>query len=285
LIAASGANIGRGRNIAVVIASGDIIVSSDSGCRLDARWVERIVHPFEDDSRMELVAGSYETDPRTLLESVVGMATMRGALDPVDPESFNPSCRSVAYTKSLWNKAGRFPDWTEIDDTLFNMKLRRMKVRRCFAGDAIVYWRPRSTLGAVYRQFRFYATTRGHTQLGAESIIYNLRNLAFCLLLLVGGFAHFTVWFALAAAFAYFHVFTFHGKARRIAAALGTWRAYPLSILVHWAVILGGVSGYLKATCQRWRDIGRYRCLLDRYLTSGETAQPSAGWEHGATMS
>ncbi len=266
LIVKPGANIAQGRNAGVEGASGEIILSSDSGCRLDERWVERMVRPFEEDPETEFVAGFYRIEPQNLTEAVVGTATMRGALDPVDPETFNPSCRSMAYTKKLWERAGRFPEFIEIDDTLFNLKLRRMSVNRRFVPDAIVHWRPRSTLASIYRQFRFYATWRGHTQLDTHGIRYNLRNLGVCLILLVLGIWVPAVSWVLLAATLYFYVFTFHRKSARIAAKLGTWRAYPLSILVHWAIVFGGISGYLKATYERWRDRTRYQQSTDAYL-------------------
>lgn len=266
LILAPGANIGRGRNIGIEAATGDVIVSTDTGCRLEPRWLERITQPFEDDRDLDFVAGFYEIEPHSLLEAVVGTATMRGALDPVDPETFNPSCRSVAYTKALWERAGRFPEWTPIDDTLFNMKIRRMQVSRRFVPDAVVHWRPRSTLAGVYRQFRFYASTRGHTQLGAESLRYNLRNLVLCVVLLLAGFAHPVAWGLLLVAAAYFFVLTFHDKSRRVAAKLRTWRAYPLSLAVHWAIVLGGVNGYIRASIERRRRRDEYERHVEDYL-------------------
>jgi len=266
LIEKPGTNIAQGRNIGVKAATGQIILSTDSGCRLDPHWVERMIRPFEQDPTMELVAGFYKIDPQNLIEAVVGMATMRGALDPVDPEKFNPSCRSMAYTKELWERAGGFPEFIKVDDTLFNFKLRKMNLTRRFVADAIVHWRPRSTLASIYRQFRHYASWRGHTQLDAEGIRYNVRNLAACLTLGIVGIWFPIVWWLLLGAALYFYVFTFHHKSVRIARKLATWRAYPASILVHWAIVFGGISGYLGATFQRWCDRERYKRCTDAYM-------------------
>ncbi|UCE58485.1 MAG: glycosyltransferase [Phycisphaerales bacterium] len=266
LLVKPGANIGQGRNAGIEVATGEIILSTDSGCRLDHNWVESMVRPFEEHPDTELVAGTYEIDPQTLTEAVVGTATMRGALKPIDPDTYNPSCRSLAFTKKLWERVGRFPDWIEIDDTLFNLKLRRMNVNRRIVRDAAVHWRPRSTLTGIYRQFRFYATWRGHTQLDAEAIHFNIRNLTVCLILLLAAIWFSVAWALFLAAFAYFYIYSFHDKARRVAAKLGTWKAYPLSIVVHWAIVLGGISGYLKASWQRLRDRERYQSRMEAYL-------------------
>ena len=85
------------------------------------------------------------------------------------------------------------------------------------------------------------------------------------LLLILGAWVPFS-WVVLLAALFYFYVFSFHRKSARIAAKLGTWRAYPVSILVHWAIVFGGISGYLKATYERWRDRQRYEQATKAYL-------------------
>jgi glycosyltransferase involved in cell wall biosynthesis len=266
LIEHPGANIAQGRNVGIAAATGEIILSSDTGCRLDPQWAAHLIRPFGQHPDMELVAGFYKIDPQNLTEAVVGTATMRGALDPVNPDTFNPSCRSVAFTKALWERAGGFPEFVGVDDTLFNIKLRQMDVKRCFVPEAVVHWQPRSTLASIYRQFRHYASWRGHTQLDAQGIRYHLRNLIACLVLLVVAVCFPPAWLPLLAAAAYFYVVGFHAKSVRVAAKLGTWRAYPLSLIVHWTIMLAGISGYLRASLQRWRHRDRYRRCTEAYL-------------------
>ncbi|MCP4592614.1 MAG: glycosyltransferase [bacterium] len=266
VIEAPGANIGQGRNLGARAAAGDVIVSTDTGCRLDSGWVEAIVRPFEDDPNIEFVAGSYRIDAHTWFEEVVGAATMRGVLEPIDPESFNPSCRSMAYTKALWERAGGLPEWTPIDDNLFNAKLRRMAVARSFASDAVVFWRPRSTLGGVYRQFRFYASTTGHTQLEAGPTRYNLRNLLLCGALLAAGFFYWPLWILLTIASLYWYVGAFHAKALRVARRMGSWPAYPTAIAIYWALLLGDTVGYVRASIGRVRRRSWYRRKVAEYL-------------------
>ena len=43
-------NAARGRNLAIAMATHEHIVSTDMGVRLDPRWFEEIVRPFETDS-------------------------------------------------------------------------------------------------------------------------------------------------------------------------------------------------------------------------------------------
>ncbi len=272
LIEAPDANIGKGRNIGIEHARGQIIASTDTGCRLDPHWLERIVEPFEDQRSAEFVAGFYRIDPATLLERVIGMSTMRGALDPVCPERFNPSGRSMAFAKSLWERAGRIPQFLAIDDTLFDAKIRSMKVRWVFAGDAIVYWRPRGTFRALARQFAFYGTSAGHTRMFAESTLYNIRNLTLMILLVAAAlWADWGLWLSpvIVAAFGYFFVHTYHRKSCRVMRAIGDRRAYFLALAVQWTVMLADALGYLKGTLERIADPRRYHDGMDEYMRTG----------------
>jgi glycosyltransferase involved in cell wall biosynthesis len=270
LVEAPGANIGCGRNTGVEHATGEIIASTDTGCRLDPRWLEEIVAPFEDDRRADFVAGFYKIAPESLLERVIGTTTMRGVLDPVDPEKFNPSARSMAFTKELWERAGRIPDFLDIDDTLFDHKIRLMNVRWVFAGDAIVYWRPRRTFRSLRRQFHFYGCGGGHTQIFSQSSLYNIRNLTLLMLSIV--LALVNPW-ALAVTgflFLYFYVHAYHRKCVRVMRAVGDWRAYFLALAVHWTIVVGDATGYITGSVQRLADPARYRDGMDAYLRTGQ---------------
>jgi len=290
-IEAPGANIAEGRNIGSKAATGTIIATTDAGCRAAPEWLEKLIAPFEADPRTEFVAGFYQIEPQSLLEQVVGLATMRGQLDPVDPATFNPSGRSMAYTKTLWERAGGWPAWLGFsEDTLFDHKLRRMNVRWAFAGDAVVHWRPRTTLRKVARQFYNYGTGRGHTNIGARDFAYNLRNLAIlglatalCFVAPIvlaecapqsfspsGGEGRvrgtMLALLVATALFLYFYIWTFHAKAVRIARRSRNWRAYPLTILVMWIVLASNLLGYVIGCSQRFRHRHRYQRALDAYM-------------------
>ncbi|MCH7591966.1 MAG: glycosyltransferase [Planctomycetes bacterium] len=274
-------NIAQGRNLAARMATGDILACIDGGCRAEPDWLERLTRPFELDAETEFVAGFYRIEPRSLLETVVGLATMRGQLEPIKPESFNPSARSLACTKSLWQRVGGWPEWLRFsEDTLFDHKVRALGVKWHLAEDAVVHWRPRTSLRAVGRQFYNYGTGRGHTQIGAKSFAYNLRNVALCAM--TAGLCGVTAWAALvlAAMLMYFYVWTFHRKAVRVArwvgkrtlsggarpTSVGRWRAYPLCLIVMWVVLFSNLVGYLVGSWQRWRDRDRFRGRMEAYL-------------------
>lgn len=258
VIEAPGANIAKGRNIATNAARFPIIATTDTGCRLAPDWLERIIAPFADDPPAEFVAGVYQIEPQSLLEAVVGFGTMRGQLEPFDPTTFNPSARSVAFTKELWRRVGGWPEWLRFsEDTLFDRTVRSLGARWTFAGDAIVHWRPRRSLRAIAKQFFSYGTGRGHTQIDAPSYRYHLRNLAILLATAVAACVTPSVWILFAGAFAYFHVWAFHKLSHRIVRKTGRWAAYVLTPLVMNVVLFSNLAGYLVGSWQRHRTLVR----------------------------
>ncbi|MEK6675216.1 MAG: glycosyltransferase [Planctomycetota bacterium] len=274
LIEAVGANISRGRNIATEAATTDLIACTDGGCRPEPTWLQNLVRPIEREPEVEFIAGSYRIAPQSLLEDVVGLCTMRGQLEPVSPSTFNPSGRSMAYRKSLWERAGGWPEWLQFsEDTLFDHKIRRLGAAWRFASDAIVNWRPRTTLCAIARQFYNYGTGRGHTQIGARDFGYNLRNLWLLIVILALCFVHF-LWIAVFALLAgYFYGWTFHERALRVSQRTHRRLAYPLTFVVMWVVLFSNLAGFVVGCWQRFRQRGRMRWLQDSYLADA----PSAG--------
>jgi len=268
LIRADGVNIAQGRNVGITAARGDVIATTDAGCRAEPQWLERLVTPFEDDRSTEFVGGFYRIDPHSLTEQVVGLATMRGQLEPVDPTTFNPSARSMAFSKALWARAGGFPEWVRFsEDTLFDHKVRRLGVRCDFAPEAVVHWRPRRSFRSIARQFFFYGTGRGHTQIDAASFRYNLRNAALLLSASITSVIQPWLWPLAAMILLYFYVWAFRAKASAIARHTKRTVAFPLTILVMWIVQASHLAGYLVGSWQRIRSRERYVHRMERYLS------------------
>lgn len=265
---APGTNIARGRNVGVTAAESEIIATIDSGCNANPDWLAKLMEPFDTEEAAEFVAGFYQVAGCSLLEKVVGLATMRGQFEDVCPETFNPSARSMALRRDLWQRAGGWPEWIRYsEDTLFDQKIRRMNVGWRFAREAIVRWRPRTSWRAIARQFYHYGTGRGHTQIDAPAHLYNVRNLA-----AVGavGLASFWTTWAPAVGFVlvgYFYVWSLHPNACRIVRRTGRVAAYPLYLVVMWVVILSNTAGFLVGSYQRWRDRARYQLRMEMYLT------------------
>lgn len=159
-----GANISQGRNAAINVATGDIIAVTDAGVRLDLHWLERLVAPLERD-QMPITAGFFRPDPQSLFETAMG-ATVLPELRDIHPDRFLPSSRSIAFHKSAWEEVGGYPEWLDYcEDLVFDFRLRAVYGAFVFVPQALVYFRPRQSLGAFFRQYYRYARGDGKADL------------------------------------------------------------------------------------------------------------------------
>jgi cellulose synthase/poly-beta-1,6-N-acetylglucosamine synthase-like glycosyltransferase len=168
---ARGANISRGRNLAVRRATGAVIASTDAGVCLEKGWLEALTGPFAEldgaavKSGAYAVAGFFLPDPQTVFELALGATTLPLA-DDVDPERFLPSSRSVAFTKAAFEASGGYPEWLDYcEDLIFDFGL----IDRCggfaWAPEAIAHFRPRPDLSGFFRQYYRYARGDGKADL------------------------------------------------------------------------------------------------------------------------
>jgi len=188
VIVAPGANISRGRNIAIKAAAGPIIASTDAGVRLDADWLAELVKPFDGDASPAVVAGFFLPDPQTVFEVAMG-ATVLPVLSNINPGSFLPSSRSVAFLKSAWAAAGRYPEWLDFcEDLIFDMRLGEETGPFAFAPEAIAWFRPRGSLQAFFKQYYQYARGDGKADLWRKrhAIRYLTYLVALPLLIVLG---------------------------------------------------------------------------------------------------
>ena len=158
-----GANISTGRNRAIELAQGDIIVVTDGGVVLHAAWLARLVAALEED--VDVAAGFFVAAPQSSFELAMG-ATVLPAVEDIAPATFLPSSRSVAFRRAAWERAGRYPEWLDYcEDVVFDLALRREGVRQQFVPAARVAFRPRPSLPAFFRQYYRYARGDGKAAL------------------------------------------------------------------------------------------------------------------------
>jgi glycosyltransferase involved in cell wall biosynthesis len=163
-----GANISEGRNAAIAAARGDVIAVTDAGVRLEKTWLENLVAPFEAEETgrfVQVVSGWFVPDPQTLFETVMG-ATVLPHVSEIDPETFLPSSRSVAFRKSAWESSGGYPGWLDYcEDLIFDLRLRDLYGTFEFVPEAKVHFQPRSDLQAFAKQYYQYARGDGKADL------------------------------------------------------------------------------------------------------------------------
>lgn len=164
VIEAPGANISRGRNLAIDASMGDLIVCADAGVRLDPGWVEALCAAADDAALgpedRRLIGGVFGPDHTNAFELAMS-ATVLPLVEEIVPERFLPSSRSVAFTRAGWEAAGRYPEWLDYcEDLVFDLRALRSGPI-VFAPGAIVYFRPRATLRAFWKQYSLYARGDG----------------------------------------------------------------------------------------------------------------------------
>ena len=179
VIEARGANISRGRNLAIAAATHQIIACTDAGVRLDPRWLAAIVAPLQANDELSeaaahpeaipcscaAAAGFFLPDPRTPFEVAMG-ATVLPELRDIRPEKFLPSSRSFAFRKSAWQAVGGYPEWLDYcEDLIFDLRLRERFGAWAFVPEAIVHFRPRGSLRAFFKQYYRYARGDGKADL------------------------------------------------------------------------------------------------------------------------
>jgi glycosyltransferase involved in cell wall biosynthesis len=175
LLVVPGANISRGRNAAIAAATGDMIASTDAGVWLAREWLAKLIGALQEAENKSKVtpptghgrcaAGFFVADPQTIFERAMG-ATVLPAVEEIDPRTFLPSSRSVAYTKAAWEAAGGYPEWLDYcEDLIFDLRLREAASLWAWAPEAVAHFRPRSSLRPFFRQYYRYARGDGKADL------------------------------------------------------------------------------------------------------------------------
>jgi hypothetical protein len=124
-----------------------------------------LIDPFEQNSHIQVVSGFFIPDPRSTFEVALSATTLP-ALTDVDPDTFLPSSRSVAFRREAWEAVGGYPEWIDYcEDLLFDFALRKRYGQFVFAPMAVARFRPRHALGAFFRQYYRYARGDGKADL------------------------------------------------------------------------------------------------------------------------
>lgn len=191
-----GCNISRGRNVAIAAAQGDIIAVTDFGVRLPADWLEHLTQPLLDDPTCHVASGFFRADVHNTFETAMG-ATVLPLRDEIDPATFLPSSRSVAFRKAAWDSVGGYPEWLDYsEDLVFDLRLKQRYAPFVFAPDALVHFRPRGSWRAFFKQYYLYARGDGKANLWRKrhAIRYVTYLLLAPLIFALGWWLHPALW-------------------------------------------------------------------------------------------
>jgi glycosyltransferase involved in cell wall biosynthesis len=158
-----GANIARGRNLAIAHAAHEVIAVADADCLYGPGWLEALAAPLE--AGADVAMGVTEPIVESLLDACV--ASLSAQLDPAaaNAATFMPSARSVAFRREAIDAVGGYPEWLPIgEDMWVNQRWRERSFDMRLAPEAVAGWHPRASLGEVWTQYLRYA--RGDGQAG-----------------------------------------------------------------------------------------------------------------------
>ncbi len=276
-------NIAEGRNRAIRDARGGIIACIDAGCRAHPTWLERLTAPLLT-SNAEVVGGGYRVTPRSELQRMASLLTMRRTTD-ADPLRFNPSARSLAFRRDAWERAGGFPSWLQTaEDTLFCLKLRTMTPAPAytFAPEAVATWTPRPTLRQTLTQFYRYARGEGQIDRGGATQRYHVMRWAAALTWAVAGVmlsGHGATAAATACAIiaAWAFVRPFSLRAGDIADRMGV-AAVPFAFLMNEMLTIVQWFGWLRGARDRRQSGDVYIERLERYFGRDSADGKIAPW-------
>ena len=191
-----GCNISEGRNRAIAAAEGDIIAVTDAGVWLEPDWLAQLTAPLLADTTVQVVSGFFQADPHTPFEVAMG-ATVLPLADEIDPATFLPSSRSIAFRKAAWEQVGGYPEWLDYcEDLIFDLRLKETQPPFVFVPGAVAHFRPRGSLRAFFRQYYLYARGDGKADLWRKrhAIRYATYLLAAPLIILLGAVVNRWLW-------------------------------------------------------------------------------------------
>jgi len=155
LLIEPGANIARGRNLAIRAATHDVIAASDADCVLDPGWLAALLAAIERGA--DVAMGSSEPLTRSLFQDLAAAVAVPDRSE-LREERFLPSARSVAFRRGAFEAAGGYPEWLDIGEYMYvNHRWVEQGVRMELVPEAVVRWRAREDLRGHWRQYRGYA--------------------------------------------------------------------------------------------------------------------------------
>lgn len=189
VIVCSGANIAKGRNIAIREAKNEYIASADVGAVYDKSWLKNLCDCLEKHTDVDIVSGFYTVKYNNLFEECIGILLYPN-INMVNIRKFLPSARSIAFKKKVWEELGGYAEWLPLgvgEDTLFAIKAMEKGYIFNYEVNATCSWRPRENLIKLFRQY--YRYSRGSViggcgctflfqAYGVNPIFFTLKNLS-----------------------------------------------------------------------------------------------------------
>lgn len=169
----AGATPGAGRNAAIAASVSPLLVTVDCGSRVDPDWLNKLSSPMRGDpERPVICVGRAIPEAETPFERASGWLSLNafkppGGRRPTGADYLPGAGHGTCFSRTAWQRVGGYPEelpWGE--DKIFLRRLRAAGIELLAVPDAQVRWRPRRSLGEVWRMYRDYG--RADALLGLE---------------------------------------------------------------------------------------------------------------------
>ncbi|MEW5755442.1 MAG: glycosyltransferase [Pseudomonadota bacterium] len=239
-------SISEGRNKAIAHARFERLAITDFGVTFGREWLSALNESLEDS---DWVGGCYTMVWRNSVQRAY-CRLFDVDSSRLDEQSFLPSSRSFAITKSAFHSAGGYDTSLLLgEDTDLVLRLRTMPLRYRLERKAVVFWLPRDSFGAIYLQNYRYAYWDGRAQQSPGRWLHLLFWLVVTLIPVV-----FLVGTPLLVSLNSFAgaVALLYAKASRntLRGSSQSW-ARPMDMLTYYIATSGSVFGYVLGTLAR----------------------------------
>jgi glycosyltransferase involved in cell wall biosynthesis len=157
-----GVGISEGRNAAIQRTTSQFIAVTDAGAEPEPAWLGTLAKVL--DTGVDVASGFFVPRGRGFMETVIARV-ITPTLSEIEPSTFLPSSRSVAFRRAAWQAVGGYPEWLDYcEDLVFDLALRRSGAKFQFTAEAVVAWNGRPNLSALGKQYWRYA--RGDAKAG-----------------------------------------------------------------------------------------------------------------------
>jgi len=139
------------------------VACADAGCTYAPDWLSNLTAPLVARSTEYALGGTCLDPDDWTIWDVASAPYFSIKLSPTEPTK-SCTARSMAFTKSLWLRIGRFPESVLVgEDTLFDMQARRATTP-AFVNNAKALYRPHNSFRSAAHQMARYAMSDGQSR-------------------------------------------------------------------------------------------------------------------------
>jgi glycosyltransferase involved in cell wall biosynthesis len=258
-------NISQGRNLAIANSANSIIAVTDAGCRPDNNWLLEITKPLFENNNIDAVSGKVIPETSTHLERYSGLLSLPDHTSKEQEGLFYGRCS--AFRRKVWEVVGGYPEWLyTAEDSLFALSAKKRGFYIMHNQDAIIYWRPRSSLRKIAKMFFLYGKGNGRIEWGdIKGTFYWLRNHSLLWISLFIGFFYPVAWMATTLIAIYLYKLIAYPSIIKIRKIDKDWRREFFVPLITYIRNLSTNLGYLYGFIEYKRN-PVFKEQLDKYL-------------------